>query len=248
MAGRAKSGSKAGVAVETPPLAVRLQAALDGLAAKATRHDFENLMRFGITAPNALGVSMANMRVLAKPLGRDHALAEVLWATGLYEARMLATLIDDPAAVTPAQMERWCKDFDNWAICDTACFALFDRVPHASAKIAVWAKRKDEFQKRAAFALLACMALHRKEDADAPYLDGLKLIEREAGDARNFVKKGVNWALRGIGGRRSAAVRAAARATAERLANSKDATARWNGKDALRAFAKADAKPKRLKP
>ncbi len=105
---------------------------------------------------------------------RDHELAAALWDTDRYEARMLATLIDEPARVTPAQMERWCRDFDNWGICDTACFALFDRTPHAWAKVTEWSDRRGEFAKRASFALLACLALHDKNAPDEPFLEGLR--------------------------------------------------------------------------
>ena len=145
----------------------------------------------------------------------------------------MAALIDDPALVTPAQMDRWCKDFDNWGIVDTVCFKLFDLTPHAWKKVEQWAKRKDEFQKRAAFALLASLAGHDKQTGDAPFARCLPLIERGATDERNFVKKGVSWALRGIG-HRSPALHAAAVKVAKRLADSVNPSARWVGKDALR--------------
>jgi 3-methyladenine DNA glycosylase AlkD len=130
-------------------------------------------------------------------------------------------------------MDRWCRDFDNWGICDTVCFCLFDRTPHAWAKIAKWSGSREEFVKRAAFALLASLALHDKTTADGPFLASLPLIERAAADERNFVKKGVSWALRGVG-RRSPALKAAAVTVAGRLAASTEPAARWVGKDALR--------------
>jgi len=190
-------------------------------------------VRFGITASKAFGVSMANLKVLAKRLGRSHELAAALWDTGWYEARMLATLIDEPARVTPAQMERWARDFDNWAICDTACFALFDRTPHAWAKVAQWSRKRDEFVKRTAFALLWSLAVHDRHADNAQFARGLALVERAATDDRNFVKKAVNMALRAIG-KRNLALNSAAVAVARRLADAPDATARWVGKDALR--------------
>lgn len=198
--------------------------------------------RFGIvTADRVLGVAMAKIQTIAKPLGRDPALAEALWQAGVYEARMVACMIDDPATVTPERMDRWRSDFDNWAVTDTVCFKLWDRTPHAFAAIDRWASLNDEFGRRAAFALLASCALHRiGEDAD--YLTRLPLIEAVSGDERNFVRKAVNWALRAIGGKKSPALRAAARDLATRLAASPDKTARWIGKDALREFARADAK------
>ena len=199
----------------------------------STKQDFSNLKRFGIVTNKAFGVSMANIQKVAKPLGRNHALAEALWKTGWYEARMLASFVDEPEKVTPAQMDRWCKDFDNWGICDTVCFKLFDQTPHAFAKVTKWSASKEEFVKRGAFALLASLALHDKHSADAAFLKTLPLIERAATDDRNFVKKGVSWALRGIG-HRSPRLHKAAMELGERLIASPDATARWIGKDTVR--------------
>ena len=197
--------------------------------------------RYGIvTADRVLGVPMAKIHAVAKPLGRDPEFAEALWQTGVYEARMLACMVDDPATVTTERMDRWRADFDNWAVTDTLCFKLWDRTPHAFAATDRWATLEDEFGRRAAFVLLASCALHRK-GADADYLPRLPLIHAAATDERNFVKKGVNWALRAIGGRKSPALRTAARDLAATLAASPDRTRRWIGKDALRAFAKADA-------
>jgi 3-methyladenine DNA glycosylase AlkD len=221
----------------------RLADAMAALRSAATVHDLANLDRFGIVAPTALGVSMANLQKIAKRLGRDHDLAAALWATGVYEARMLACLVDDVARVTPEQMDAWRSGFDNWAIVDTACFKLFDRSPHAWSRIAAWAPLNDAFGRRAAFALLACLALHDKAAGDQPFLDGLVLIERAAGDDRNFVKKAVNWALRAVGLRESPVLKAAALETARRLAASPEASARWIGKDAVRALEKAAARP-----
>ncbi|MBI4468584.1 MAG: DNA alkylation repair protein [Acidobacteria bacterium] len=191
----------------------------------STQRDRENLARFGITANKSFGVSMSNMQALANRLGRNHELAVALWDTGWNEARMLASLIDEPGRVTPAQMDRWCRDFDNWAICDTVCFFLFDRTPHAWSMVAKWSLKRDEFVKRGTFALMASLALHDKRGADERFVGGLDLIERAASDERNFVKKGVSWALRGIG-RRNAALHAAAVAVARNLTASPEAAAR----------------------
>jgi 3-methyladenine DNA glycosylase AlkD len=194
--------------------------------------------RYGIvTKAQVYGVPIATLRKLAKSLGPDHDLAEQLWASGVHDARMLATMVDDPAQVTPSQMERWLQSFDNWALVDTACFHYWDRTPHAHRQIAKWAKAKDELVKRAAFALLACCAVHR-QGTEEQLLHGLDLIKRHAGDERNFVKKGVAWALRAIGGSKNRTLRAGARAVAKELGGSEDPTERWIGKDALRAFAK----------
>jgi 3-methyladenine DNA glycosylase AlkD len=191
------------------------------------------MARYGLPSDHALGVSVADIRALAKQIGRRHELAVELWKTGVYEARMLTAFVDEPARVTPAQMDRWCRDFDNWGICDTLCFHLFDRTPHAWEKIGKWAGRREEFVKRAAFALLASVALHDKKAADAPFIRSFPLVEQAAADERNFVKKGVSWALRAIG-KRNAALNAAANKLAKRLAGSPNAAARWVGKDALR--------------
>ena len=192
----------------------------------------DGMVRFAIPSNKAFGVSVAALRIEAKELGRSHELATALWASGWYEARMLACFVDEPAQVSAAQMDRWCRDFDNWAIVDTACFALFDATPHAWGKVAAWAGKRAEFEKRAAFALLWSLAVHDKTAGDAPFIDGLKLIEQAAADPRNFVKKAVNMALRAIG-KRNPALNAAAVETATRLGASSDATARWIGKHAL---------------
>src|SRR5436190_24349152 len=128
-----------------------VRAALTWLEQKSTARDRENLVRFGINARQAFGVSIANVQVLAKRLGRDHALAAALWRTGWYEARLLTSFVDEPERVTPAQMDRWCRDFDNWGICDTVCFHLFDRTPYAWQKVGKWHSRREEFVRRAAF-------------------------------------------------------------------------------------------------
>jgi 3-methyladenine DNA glycosylase AlkD len=210
---------------------------LERSASKKYRSDMKT--RYGIvTGAEVYGVPVAKLKVLAKRIGRDHALAEALWRTGVHDARMLATMVGEPERVTAAQMNRWAKDFDNWGIVDTACFTLFDRAAGAFAQIDRWARHKDEFVKRAAFALLASAALHGR-GTDADYVRGLELVERAATDPRNFVKKGVSWALRSVARRKSPALRGAARALAQKLASSDDPTERWIGKDALKAFAKA---------
>lgn len=194
--------------------------------------------KYGIHVDKAFGVSMANMKILAKKIGTDHDLAIVLWDTGWYEARMLASMIDDPAEVTTLQMDKWCADFDNWGICDTVCFNLFDRTAHAWKKLPQWSKLGGEFQKRTAFALLWSLTVHDKKAEDSQFIKGLSLIEREANDERHFVKKSVNMALRAIG-KRNLALNEAAKNTAQRLTESGNATACWIGKDALRELTSA---------
>jgi 3-methyladenine DNA glycosylase AlkD len=218
---------------QTLPLKDQVDSALAWLKRKSTKRDRDNLTRFAISTDKFFGVSMTNMKALAKSLGRNHDLAAALWDTGWYEARMLATLVDEPARVTSTQMDRWCRDFDNWAICDTTCFWLFDRTPHAWQKVEQWSRRREEFIKRAAFALLWSLTVHDKIATDEPFTRGLLLVEHAATDERNFVKKAVNMALRAIG-KRNSTLNAAAATVARRLSASPDATARWLGKDALR--------------
>ena len=209
------------------------QAALEWLESHGTQANRDGMARYNIPSEGAFGVAMRDIQALARSLGRNHELAEALWETGQYEARMLACYVDEPARITSAQMDRWCRDFDNWAIVDTACFALLDRTPHAWSKVEAWSKRRDEFQKRAAFALLWALTVHDKASGDAPFEKALRLVEKGATDERHFVKKGVNMALRAIG-KRSRKLNAAAVAVAKRLAESPDAAPRWVGKDALR--------------
>lgn len=193
----------------------------------------EGMERFGIRVDNALGISVTDLRKVAKGLGRDHRLAADLWKSGIHEARILAALVDEPAKVTPAQAERWVKAFDSWDVCDLVCANLFDRTEFAYEKASEWAGREQEFVKRAGFALMAALAWHDKAADDAKLAAFFAIIEREAGDERNFVKKAVNWALRGIG-KRDAALNVEAIACAERIAGQDSRSARWIARDALR--------------
>lgn len=212
--------------------------ALKWLERHGSKKNREGMARYGIVAKKVFGVSMGSMRPLARKLGRSHALSQALWKTGWFEARMLACMVGEPERVTPAQMERWAKAFDNWAICDTTTFVLWDKSPYAWPKVREWARRDEEFVKRAAFALLAGLTVHDKDAPDERYLEGLRLIERGADDGRNYVKKGVNWALRSIGKRNSALHRKAV-TLARRLATSGNPAERWVGKDALRELTSA---------
>ena len=207
--------------------------ALEWLERNGSKAGRDGMARFNIPSDKAFGVPMNRIQALAKELGRDHALAQALWETDRYEARLLAAFVDDPAKVTGAQMDRWCRDFDNWGVVDTLCFALFDRTADAWSRVPKWAKLKDEFQKRAAFALLWGLTVHDKTSGDAPFLKALPLVEAAADDERHFVKKAVNMALRAVG-KRSPALNKAAIAVARRLADSPDPVPRWVGKDALR--------------
>jgi 3-methyladenine DNA glycosylase AlkD len=204
----------------------------------------EGMPRFGIaTSDRVIGIKVGTVRGIAKGLGRDQALAEQLWDSGVYEARLLACFVADPKALTAAGMDRWAAGFDNWATCDTACFDLFDRSPLAWDAVRRWAADEREFVRRAGFALLAGLALHAKALPDAPFVEALPLIEAQAGDARNFVKKGVSWALRAIG-MRNPALHAAASEMAERLSAAPLPAARWIGRDAARDLARPAARRK----
>ena len=200
------------------PLQDEVRSALTWLKRQSTKRTLNGMARYGIPSDNALGVTMADMKALAKRLGRNHQLAAALWDTGGYEARMLASFVDEPARVTSTQMDRWCGDFDNWGVCDTVCFHL---------QI-----------KRAAFALLWGLTVHDKHADDKPFAEGLHFVELAATDERHFVKKSVNMALRAVG-KRNSTLNAAAVGVARRLADSPQATARWVGKDAFRELTSA---------
>ncbi|NJO12314.1 MAG: DNA alkylation repair protein [Gammaproteobacteria bacterium] len=216
----------------------QLDTVLAWLRRRGTRSYRDGMARYAIPSERAFGVPVGVLRAYGEKLGTDAALADALWESGWYEARMLAAFVADPARLTAAQMDRWCSEFDNWAVCDHVCFHLFDRSPLAYAKVARWAQRKGEFQRRAAFALLSSLALHDKSAPDAAFVKGLALVERAANDERNFVKKGVSWALRSIG-HRNLALHQAALTLAARLSAAAPAAARWIGRDALRDLSRA---------
>ncbi len=199
---------------------------------------------FGIRADRALGISVPALRRLARQIGRDHALAEQLWSSGIHEARVLASMVADPRQVTDEQMERWAADFDSWDVCDACSCDLFDKTPFAYRKAAQWSAREEEFVKRAAFALMAGLAVHDKKAPDEPFLDFLPLIVRESTDDRNFVRKAVNWALRQIG-KRNPALNLAAIAAAEEIRGADSKAARWIAADALREL-RSEAVQRRL--
>jgi 3-methyladenine DNA glycosylase AlkD len=216
---------------------MQVNEALEALRAKATPKDLANLARFGITAKNPLGVSLANIQAIAKKIGIDHELALALWRTEIYEARLLCAFIDDAGAVSAAQMDRWCREFDNWGVVDTLCFKLFDRTQAAWTMVPKWARRKPEYERRAAFALLASLAGHDKRATEERFLDCLPLIEAASTDERNFVIKGVSWALRRMGSRGPKLHQACVKLARE-LAESESKSARWLGRDALRDLEK----------
>jgi 3-methyladenine DNA glycosylase AlkD len=191
------------------------------------------MARFGIDTEHALGIRVTELRAFARTLGRDHALAGALWRSGIHEARMLATLVDDPAAVTERQMEAWVRDLDSWDLCDGLCGNLLDRTPFAFAKAVEWSEREREFEKRAAFALMAWTAVHRKDVDDERFEAFLPLIVAQSTDDRTYVRKAVNWALRQIGKRSPHLNRLAIR-TARQIRAIGTRPARWIASDALR--------------
>jgi 3-methyladenine DNA glycosylase AlkD len=193
----------------------------------------EGMARFGIDVPDALGVSAPNLRKLAKEIGKDHKLAGQLWKTGIHDARLLATLVDDPAKVTPRQMERWVKDINSWALCDAACSCLFDKTPYAWDKAIEWTARDEEYVKRAGFVLMATLAVHDKKAPDERFEQFVPYLVEHATDERNFVKKAVNWALRQIG-KRSRRLNKLAIQTGKRIQKLDSRAARWIASDALR--------------
>ena len=193
--------------------------------------------RFGIASKaEQLGLAMPVLRDLARSHRRNHPLALELWASGIHDARLLATLVENPRQITRSQMEQWVRASDNWALTDALAF-LFDRTEFAEEKALAWSARKGEFVKRAGFATMAGLAIHRKELPDEVFLRFLPVVAREAMDERNFVKKAVNWALRQIG-KRNPALRRAAIAEAQRIAKLDSRAARWIAADALRELQK----------
>lgn len=204
----------------------------------------EGMARFGINPNKALGISIPTLRKLAKETGKNHKLALQLWKTGIHEARILAGLIDEINKVTERQMDSWIKDFDSWDVCDLVCANLFDKTPFAFKKAVEWTKRKKEFEKRAGFALMACLAWHDKKASDNKFIKFFPAIKRESVDERNYVKKAVNWALRQIG-KRNRNLNKEAIKIALVIQKIESKSARWIANDALREL-KSEAVQKRL--
>jgi 3-methyladenine DNA glycosylase AlkD len=203
------------------------------LQAQANPANVAGMARYGIATDRALGVPIPVLRALAKRTGKNHRLAGDLWASGIHEARILATMVEDPARLTSAQMDRWARDFDSWDVCDQACQNLFRDSPLACDKAVQWPDARSEFVRRAGLALMAGLAAQRNPIGDTQFEAFLKLIEAAAGDDRNMVKKAVNWALRQIG-KRNARLLKKAIAVAERIEREDSRSARWIAKDALR--------------
>jgi 3-methyladenine DNA glycosylase AlkD len=206
---------------------------LAALRARANPKNVAGMARYGINTAGTLGVPVVEIRRLARETGRSHALAEELWASGVHEARILATIVDEPARVTRRQMDRWARDFDSWDVCDQACQNLFRYTPFAWTAARDWAGARREFVRRAGFSLMAGLAVKDKVAPDEDFEALLPLIAGAATDQRNLVKKAVNWALRAIG-KRNLHLRHAAIAAAEDIRTIDSPAARWTAGDALR--------------
>jgi 3-methyladenine DNA glycosylase AlkD len=195
------------------------------------------MARFGIKPALAYGVPKPALRRLARDIGKDHGLAQRLWATGVHEAMVLASMIDDPLKVTVDQMDAWANDFDNWDVCDQCCLNLFWKTAFAYEKAEDWTASDREFVKRAGFVLIASLAVHDKKASDNKFDVFLSIIRREAADDRNYVRKAVNWALRQVGKRNTILKRKAVEAALE-LKEDESRSARWVGTDALRELSR----------
>ena len=214
------------------------------LEVRAKPDQLAGMARCGIAIEKRLGVSIPELRKIAKEVGKNHELALELWKTGVSDALILASMIDEPNKMTEKQMDDWVKDFDSWDVCDQVCMNLFDKYPLVWKKILDWSKRDEVFVKRAAFALLSCLAVHDKEAEDQKFIDFLPVIKREATDDRNYVKKAVNWALRNIG-KRSLRLNNAALEVAREIQQIDSKASRWIASGAIREL-ESDAVQKRL--
>jgi len=205
---------------------------MNKLKSLANPEAVKGMARFGISPKNTYGVSIPNLRKMAKEIRINHDLAERLWDSKIHEARILASLIGDPKMVTEEQMEEWAKDFDSWDVCDQCCGNLFDKTKFAYKKAVEWSSREEEFVKRAGFVLMATLAVHDKKAQDEDFLMFFPLMIREARDNRNFVKKAVNWALRQIG-KRNLSLNKKAIKTAKEIRTIESKAARWIASDAI---------------
>lgn len=210
---------------------------INKLKTLARPDQLEGMAKFGIVVVQRLGVSVPDMRKVAKELGKDHQLALDLWKTGIAEARMVASMIDEPDKVTEKQLEDWVKDFNSWDVCDQVCDNLFQKTPLVWKKVIDWSEREEEFVKRAAFTLIACLAWHDKKANDDQFMGLFPLIIKAATDDRNFVKKAVNWALRNIG-KRNLNLNKAAIDAAKEIHKLDSKSARWVASDAIRELEK----------
>ena len=222
-----------------------VQDVMDKLRSKAQPERLQGMAKYGMTVEQRLGVSVPDMRKLAKEIGRNHKLALDLWRTGIAEARIVAAMIGDPAKLTEEQMDDWVKGINSWDVCDQVCMNLFEKNELAWKKIIDWSEREEEFVKRTAFSLIACLAWHDKKASNDKFIELFPVIIRGATDERNFVKKAVNWAFRNIG-KRNLKLNKAAINTAKEIKRLDSKAARWVAADALREL-ESESIQKRLK-
>ncbi len=206
----------------------------------SNQENIEGMARFGISPDKAFGIRKPKLRKIAKETGKNHKLALELWKTGYLEARIIASLIDEPGKVTESQMDDWVKDFDSWDVCDQCCINLFDKTPFAYNKVFAWSSAKEEYVKRAAFALIAVLAVHDKKAGDKNFIKFFPLIKKASTDKRNFVKKAVNWALRQIG-KRNINLNKEAIKLAKEIHKKDNKTAKWIASDALKELESRNA-------
>lgn len=203
------------------------------LQARANLDQLDGMARYGMSVEKRLGVKVPDLRTLARQIGRDHSLALALWQSGIDDARILASMVDEPAKVNEAQMDAWVQDFNSWDVCDQVCMNLFEKSPLAWQKVHDWAQRDEEFVKRGAYALMACLAWHDKQARDEQFVELLPVIRAGATDERNYVKKAVSWALRNMG-KRNPALHAVAMQAAAELGQLDSKAARWIARDVAR--------------
>jgi 3-methyladenine DNA glycosylase AlkD len=200
---------------------------------KADPTQLQGMARYGMSVDKRLGISIPELRSTAKKLGKDHKLANELWRTEIDEARILASMIDNPAEMTEQQMDNWVRDFNSWDVCDQVCMNLFDKSHYAWKKIDDWSRREEEYVKRAAYTLIACLAWHDKRATDEQFIELLPVIIKGSSDGRNYVKKAVSWALRHIG-KRNQNLNSIAIDTAAEIQKLDSKSARWIAGDALK--------------
>lgn len=224
---------------------MKYQEILRKLKSLSNPKNVEGMARFGINPKNTYGVSIPNLRRLAKDIGKNHALAQQLWKSGIHEARILAAMIDELKKISEKQMDSWARDFDSWDVCDQVCMNLFDKTKFAYKKAVEWSSRKEKFVKGAGFAIIASLAFHDKNAKDENLIKFLPIIKKESIDDRNFVKKAVNWALRQIG-KRNSRLNKNAIETAKEILKMESKSAKWIASDALKELT-SKAVQKRLK-
>ncbi|MEM0360809.1 MAG: DNA alkylation repair protein [Candidatus Diapherotrites archaeon] len=223
---------------------MRFEDVLKELKESSNPKNVEGMARFGINSKNTLGVSVPKLRAIAKKAGKNHELAKKLWASGFHEARILASMVEDPALVSEKQMEEWAKGFDSWDVCDQCCMNLLCVLPFAQKKVFEWAESEKEFVRRASFALIACIAW-KCADKEGELEKFFPLIKKHSIDERNYVKKAVNWALRQIG-KKNIELNKKAIAVAKQIQEIDSKSAKWIAFDALREL-EGEAVQKRLK-